>query len=120
MHKHNGNIIEKDRPFTINGTKYPWNWLNLTTAEEKAAVGIVYEADPPEPKPEPKPEPAPLTVQQQLQQSDWDLIMKSARMLEEIADERIAAGKTVGSEVIAINTERKRLRVLRIAEIKRA
>ncbi len=95
------------------GTNYCRRTLENASAEELTAMGVEQTADP-------ESVIVPETTQQKLQRSDHDLVMKCARMLEEIADERIAAGKTVGSEVIAINTERKRLRVLRIAEIKRA
>jgi len=33
--------ITEGQPFEINGTSYPSNWLNCTTAEEKAALGLV-------------------------------------------------------------------------------
>jgi len=95
------------------GTSYCRRTLENSSAEELAEMGVEVVADP-------EPVIVPETVQSQLARSDHELVMKCARMLEEIADERIAAGKTVGSEVIALNTERKRLRVLRIAEIKRA
>ena len=35
-----------DVPFTIGTTNYPANWLRLSTAEEKTAIGIVEVADP--------------------------------------------------------------------------
>ena len=36
-----------DTPFTTeDGTQYPANWLRLTSAEEKAAIGITEVADP--------------------------------------------------------------------------
>lgn len=39
--------MRQGRPFTDSaGTQYPGNWLNLTSDEEKAAVGITYEVDP--------------------------------------------------------------------------
>ena len=45
--KLNGNPLPVDVPFTVNGINYPANWLRLTTAEEKAAIGITEVADAP-------------------------------------------------------------------------
>tara|TARA_B100000900_G_scaffold248259_1_gene211274 strand:+ start:2759 stop:3286 length:528 start_codon:yes stop_codon:yes gene_type:complete len=42
----NGNRLAVDTPFTVGDTKYPANWLRLTTAEEKAAIGITEVEDP--------------------------------------------------------------------------
>ena len=36
----NGNPLPTGVQFEINGTTYPSNWLNLTSIEEKNAVGI--------------------------------------------------------------------------------
>ena len=33
--------INEGQPFTIDGTQYPSNWLNLSSAEDKAALGLV-------------------------------------------------------------------------------
>ena len=33
--------IQEGQPFTINGTTYPANWLNLSTPEDKQALGLV-------------------------------------------------------------------------------
>jgi len=41
-----GTPIPSNAPFSINGINYPSNWLRLSTAEEKTAVGIVEVADP--------------------------------------------------------------------------
>ena len=41
-----GTGIPVDVPFTIGTTNYPANWLRLSTAEEKTALGIVEVADP--------------------------------------------------------------------------
>jgi hypothetical protein len=41
----NGNLLQLDTPFTINGTSYPANWLRLTSIEEKNAVGITEVVD---------------------------------------------------------------------------
>lgn len=32
--------IQEGTPFEINGVQYPANWLNLSTPEEKAAIGL--------------------------------------------------------------------------------
>ncbi len=42
----NGNPLAVDTPFTANDIQYPANWLRLSTAEEKAAIGITEVADP--------------------------------------------------------------------------
>jgi len=43
----NGNTLPQGTPFKdANGNQYPSNWLNLSTAEEKAAIGITEVADP--------------------------------------------------------------------------
>ena len=41
-----GTGLPVDVPFTIGTTNYPANWLRLSTAEEKTALGIVELADP--------------------------------------------------------------------------
>tara|TARA_B100001758_G_scaffold44257_1_gene35320 strand:- start:202 stop:648 length:447 start_codon:yes stop_codon:yes gene_type:complete len=41
-----GKKLRQGRPFTHNGIQYPGNWLDLTSAGEKAAIGITWEADP--------------------------------------------------------------------------
>jgi hypothetical protein len=42
-----GQPLAVDTPFkTPDGTQYPANWLRLSTAEEKAAIGITEVADP--------------------------------------------------------------------------
>ena len=35
-----GQYIQEGTPFTINDVQYPANWLNLSTPEEKAAIGL--------------------------------------------------------------------------------
>ena len=35
-----GQYIYAGNQFTIDGVEYPANWLNLSTAEEKAAIGL--------------------------------------------------------------------------------
>ena len=43
----NGNHLPVGVPFVdANGFQYPQNWLNLSSAEEKAAIGITEVADP--------------------------------------------------------------------------
>jgi hypothetical protein len=43
----NGNRLQEGTAFTdANGNQYPANWLNLSTEEEKNAVGITWVADP--------------------------------------------------------------------------
>lgn len=37
--------IQEGQSFEIDGTSYPSNWLNCTTAEEKAALGLVEVTD---------------------------------------------------------------------------
>ena len=35
-----GQYIQENTPFTIDGVQYPANWLNLSTPEEKSALGL--------------------------------------------------------------------------------
>ena len=35
-----GQYIQEGTQFTIDGVEYPSNWLNLSTPEEKAAIGL--------------------------------------------------------------------------------
>jgi len=42
----NNQPLSIDTPFTVNGIQYPANWLRLTSAEEKAAIGITEIPDP--------------------------------------------------------------------------
>ncbi len=46
MFKLEGRPLPLDTPFIAGDVQYPANWLRLTTAEEKAAIGITEEADP--------------------------------------------------------------------------
>ena len=46
MYVLDGKKLRQGRPFSHNGIQYPGNWLNLTSADEKAAIGITWEADP--------------------------------------------------------------------------
>jgi len=44
----NGKPLALDRAFTTaDGTQYPRNWLRLATPEQRAAIGITEQADPP-------------------------------------------------------------------------
>ena len=45
--KLNGNSLAVDVAFTHNDIQYPANWLRLSTAEEKTAIGITEVADAP-------------------------------------------------------------------------
>jgi hypothetical protein len=38
--------IQLDTPFTHNDIQFPANWIRLATEEDKAAIGLVWEADP--------------------------------------------------------------------------
>ena len=43
----NGNRLQEGTAFKdAEGIQYPQNWLNLSTEEEKAAIGITWVADP--------------------------------------------------------------------------
>jgi len=46
MYVLDGKKLRQGRPFTHNGIQYPGNWLALTSADEKSAIGISWEADP--------------------------------------------------------------------------
>ena len=46
MYKQNGKPLTLDRPFTVDGVQYPSNFLRLASEEDKAALGITWEADP--------------------------------------------------------------------------
>lgn len=39
-HRENNQYIYETVPFEINGVQYPANWLNLSSPEEKLAIGI--------------------------------------------------------------------------------
>ena len=45
--KLNGNPLAVDVPFSVGNVNYPANWLRLSTAEEKTALGITEVADDP-------------------------------------------------------------------------
>ena len=40
-HQPTNQHINEGQPFTIDGVQYPQNWLNLSTPEDKAALGLV-------------------------------------------------------------------------------
>jgi len=46
MFKIGTRTIPLDTPFTHNDIQYPANWIRLATEEDKAAIGIIWEADP--------------------------------------------------------------------------
>jgi len=46
MYVLDGKKLRQGRPFTHNGIQYPGNWLALTSADEKSAIGITWQADP--------------------------------------------------------------------------
>ena len=46
MYKLNGKPLTIDRPFTVDGVQYPSNWLRMASEDDKAALGITWEADP--------------------------------------------------------------------------
>jgi len=39
-------VIPLDTPFTHGDLQYPANWIRLASEEDKAAIGLVWEADP--------------------------------------------------------------------------
>lgn len=41
----NGNPLPIDTPFEVRGTRYPANWLRLSSAQDKEAIGITEIAD---------------------------------------------------------------------------
>jgi hypothetical protein len=41
----NGQPLQLDAPFMVDGTSYPANWLRLTSIEEKNAIGITEVVD---------------------------------------------------------------------------
>ena len=45
-YKLNGKTLIMDRGFSHNEILYPRNWLQLSTQEEKDAIGVTWEADP--------------------------------------------------------------------------
>jgi len=49
MFKLDGKILQTGVAFTHNDIQYPANWLNLSTPEEKAAIGITEVAEQPRP-----------------------------------------------------------------------
>ena len=46
-YKLDGKTLPLDRPWTYQEIQYPSNWLRLSTAQDRAELGIVWEADPP-------------------------------------------------------------------------
>lgn len=48
-----GRRVAPERAFELSGVQYPRNWLKLSSPDRIAALGIVWEADPPAPEPPP-------------------------------------------------------------------
>ena len=44
MYKVNNKPLQLDRAFTLGDIQYPANWLRLSSAEDRAALGITWEA----------------------------------------------------------------------------
>lgn len=42
-----GQTLSPDAPFTLGDVQYPANWLRVSSAADKAALGIIEVADPP-------------------------------------------------------------------------
>lgn len=42
-----GQTIEFNTEFSLNGVDYPSQWLRLTSPEEKAAIGLTWQSPPP-------------------------------------------------------------------------
>ncbi len=45
-YKLSGKTLPLDRPFEAGDIQYPANWLRLSTADDRDAIGIVWENDP--------------------------------------------------------------------------
>ena len=45
MYKVNNKPLPIDRAFTLGDIQYPSNWLRLSSAEQRAALGITWEAE---------------------------------------------------------------------------
>ena len=45
MYKVNNKPLQLDRAFTLGDIQYPANWLRLSSAEDRAALGITWEAE---------------------------------------------------------------------------
>jgi len=45
MYKVNNKPLQLDRAFTLGDIQYPSNWLRLSSAEDRAALGITWEAE---------------------------------------------------------------------------
>jgi hypothetical protein len=46
MYKVNNKPLQLDRAFTLGDIQYPANWLRFSSAEDRAALGITWEAEP--------------------------------------------------------------------------
>jgi len=49
-----GKIVEHGAPFTLNGVDYGGTWLNKTSKEEQAAIGVTWQDDPSPPAYDPR------------------------------------------------------------------
>jgi hypothetical protein len=47
MYKVNNKPLQLDRAFTLGDIQYPANWLRLSSAEDRAALGITWETEAP-------------------------------------------------------------------------
>ena len=47
MYKVNNKPLQLDRAFTLGDIQYPANWLRFSSAEDRAALGIIWEAEAP-------------------------------------------------------------------------
>ena len=45
MYKVNNKPLQLDRAFTLGDIQYPANWLRFSSAEDRAALGIIWEAE---------------------------------------------------------------------------
>lgn len=90
-----------------NNVSRPAIWTSVASPEELSSAGVEVHPDPPEPSP---PAPRVLSPIESLVKTDGELILIAARMIEDIAEERIAAGKYVSDGVKEKIAERKSLR----------
>ena len=105
-----GTQLRIGKPFTLGGVQYPPNWLELSSDDEKIEIGIVIEPDP-----EPEPVDPIKQIDHFLSHSDEVLVGYAARAIEELLEERHAAGKFVHQRVIDLLAERKAKRAERAA-----
>lgn len=78
-------VIPLDTPFSHNDIQYPANWIRLASEEDKAAIGLVWEADP-------------------VRADDrfyWDGNINNPKALEDVTDEEGNVTKGLKSQFIA-------------------